>query len=68
MFHQPRQDQPRGADAHLDGASQAEVQRVIVAFEDIVEDGVRRVQEQRNAQLLGALVERPQPLVVDDPL
>ena len=64
-LHDAGEDEPHGRDTHLDDAAEAEMQRAVIAIEHVLEDHVRRMQEQRQAELLHVRVERLKPLGVD---
>ncbi len=64
-LHHAGENEPRGGDAHLDHAAEAQVQGAVVAIEQILEHRVGRMQEQRHAELLDPGVERLEPLGVD---
>ncbi len=64
-LHEAREDEPRGRDADLDDATEAQMQGAVVAFERVHEDRVGRMQEHGQSERLDAGVERLEPLRVD---
>ena len=61
----PGEDQPRRGEADVEGAAERQVQRAVVSIDHVDEGVVGRMDEQRNAELLDAGIERLEPRMID---
>src|SRR5690242_2312795 len=65
-LHHAREDEAHRGDAHLDYAAERDEERAVVAVDEhVLEYGVGRMKEQRDAKLLDIVVERLEPLGID---
>ena len=65
VLHEAGEDQPRRRHAHLDDATEAEVQRAVITVENVGEYRIGGMQEKGNSKLLDTFVKRPESLGVD---
>ena len=61
----PDEDQPRSGGADLDDPAEAQIERAVIAFEQLLEDGIGRVEKQRHAEFLDPGIERLEPLGIN---